>query len=64
MKTYQVDGTYTVTTKQKRKKKWIAETSYITGEGETEKDAMISLANKLRYFASEIEDFIEEDGTS
>ena len=49
-----------VVTKQKKRKRWIAETAYLTAEGATEDEALANLVAELRMLAHSIEEMLEK----
>lgn len=46
---------------KKKKGLWSVETEHISGEGKTEKEAIMSLVKELRYLADNLEATIEKD---
>ena len=53
---YPLNGVIT----KRKKKKWVAETSYISAEGDTEIESIAELAKKLRIIASDLEEIVEK----
>ena len=49
-----------ITTRQRKKKRWVAQTAYITGEGETELDAIRDLLVEVKVLVLDIEEFLED----
>ncbi len=47
-----------VITRQRKKKRWVSQTAYITGEGETELAAIRDLLFQVKLLVLDIEDFL------
>jgi len=60
MKEYKVGYNNYIKTKHKRKNKWVAEIAHVSGEGTTEKNAIINLTSEFKILVESAEDLLEE----